>query len=96
MNEPPNAGAAAGCADAATGGDCDHRRLHARLTQLTDTVFEEILLLAPAPRGHIAPATAPLATRILHVAQLAAGNQALCRSLAALLDERARWTRSGT
>lgn len=80
----------------AAGGDCDHRRLHARLTQLTDTFFEEILFLAPVPRAHIAPATAPLATRILHVAQLAAVNQALCRSLAALLDERAPWTRGGT
>jgi hypothetical protein len=67
----------------AAGGDCDHRRLHARLTQLTDTLFEEILFLAPIPRAHIAPTTAPLATRILHVAQLAAVNPALCRRLAA-------------
>jgi hypothetical protein len=80
----------------AAGGDCDHRRLHARLTQLTDTFFEEILFLAPVPRAHIAPATAPFATRVLHVAQLAAVNQALCRRLAALLDERAPWTRCGT
>jgi hypothetical protein len=80
----------------AAGGDCDHRRLHARLTQLTDTLFEEILFLAPVPRAHIAPTTAPLATRILHVAQLAAVNPALCRSLAALLDARAPWTRCGT
>lgn len=80
----------------AAGGDCDHRRLHARLTQLTDTFFEEILFLAPVPRAHIAPATAPLATRVLHVAQLAAVDQALCRNLAALLDERAPWTRGGT
>jgi hypothetical protein len=80
----------------ATGGDCDHRRLHARLAQLTDTFFEEILFLAPVPRAHIAPAAAPLATRILHIAQLAAVNQALCRSLATLLDERAPWTRRGT
>ena len=80
----------------AAGGDCDHRRLHARLTQLTDTFLEEILFLAPVPRAHIAPTTAPLATRILHVAQLAAVNPALCRRLAALLDERAPWTRGGT
>lgn len=80
----------------AAGGDCDHRRLHARLTQLTDTLFEEILFLAPVPRAHIAPTTAPLATRILDVAQFAAVNQALCRRLAALLDERAPWTRGGT
>jgi hypothetical protein len=80
----------------AAGGECDHRRLHARLTQLTDTLFEEILFLAPVPRAHVAPTTAPLATRILHVAQLAAVNPALCRSLAALLDERAPWTRCGT
>jgi hypothetical protein len=80
----------------AAGGDCDHRRLHARLTQLTDTFFEEILFLAPIPRAHIAPTTAPLATRILHVAQLAAVNQALCRRLAELLDERAPWTRGDT
>lgn len=80
----------------APGGDGDHRRLHARLTQLTETFFEEILFLAPVPRAHIAPTTAPLATRILHVAQLAAVNPALCHRLAALLDERAPWTRGGT
>lgn len=80
----------------AAGGDCDHRRLHARLTQLTDTFFEEILFLALIPRAHIAPTTAPLATRILHVAQLAAVNPALCRRIATLLDERAPWTRGGT
>lgn len=80
----------------AAGGGCDHRRLHARLTQLTDTLFEEILFLAGVPRAHIAPTTAPLATRILHVAQLAAVDPALCRRLAELLDERAPWTRSGT
>lgn len=80
----------------AAGGDCDHRRLHARLTQLTDTFFEEILFLASIPRAHIAPTTAPLASRILHVAQLAAVNPALCRRLAELLDERAPWTRGDT
>jgi hypothetical protein len=80
----------------AVDGDCDHRRLHARLTQLTETFFEEILFLAPVPRAHVAPATAPLATRILHVAQLAAVNPELCRRLATLLDERAPWTRGGT
>jgi hypothetical protein len=77
------------------GGDCDHRRLYARLMRLTDTLFEEILFLAPIPRAQIAPPAAPLATRILHVAQLAAVDRALCRSLAALLDERAPWTRDG-
>jgi hypothetical protein len=76
-------------------GDCDHRRLYARLTLLTDTFFEEIVFLAPIERAHIAPTSAPLATRILHVAQLAASNPALCRSLDALLDERAPWTREG-
>ena len=58
--------------------------------------FEGIVLLAPVPCTHVAPTTAPLATRILHIAQLAAVNPALCRSLAALLDERAPWTRGGT
>jgi hypothetical protein len=77
-------------------GDCDHRRLYARLMLLTDTIFEEILFLSPIARAHIAPPAAPLATRILHVAQLAAVDPALRRSVAALLDERAPWTRHGT
>ena len=80
----------------AAGGDCDHRRLYARLMRLPDTIFEEILFLSPITRAHIAPAAAPLATRVLHVAQLAAVDPALCRSLVALLDERAPWTRHGT
>jgi hypothetical protein len=78
------------------GGDCDHRRLYARLMRLTDTIFEQILFLSPIPRAHIAPEAAPLATRILHVAQLAAVDLTLCRSLAALLDEHAPWTRDCT
>jgi hypothetical protein len=53
-------------------------------------------VLAPIARAHIAPPAAPLATRILQVAQLAAVDPALCRSLDGLLDERAPWTRHGT
>ena len=74
-------------------GRCDHVRLHDRLAGLTDTVFEQVLLHARIDRSLLAPRTAPLADRILDVAQLAAVDQDVCRRVAALLDQRAPWTR---
>jgi hypothetical protein len=80
-------------AQAPSVGRCDHRRLHARMTKLTDPIFEEILFYAEIERRHVAPPNAPLSARILDVAQLAAHDADLCRRIAALLDERAPWTR---
>lgn len=73
---------------------CDHVRLHDRLSQLTHTQFEQIVLHARIDRRLIAPITAPLADRILDLAQLAAVACDLCRRVSALLDDRAPWTRS--
>lgn len=72
---------------------CDHVRLHERLSRLTDVIFEQILFYARIDRSLIAPSSAPLATRTLDVAQLAAVDQGLCRRIAAELDRRAPWTR---
>ncbi|HEX8108884.1 MAG TPA: effector-associated domain EAD1-containing protein [Kofleriaceae bacterium] len=79
---------------------CDHVaaapndvRLYDRLSRLPDTVFEQIVFYARIDRSLIAPPSAPLATRMLDVAKLAAVDQDLCRRLAAELDQRAPWTR---
>lgn len=72
---------------------CDHVVLHERLSQLTHTQFEQIVLHARILRGLIAPVTAPLAERILDLAQLAAVAPELCRRVSTLLDDRAPWTR---
>ena len=72
---------------------CDHVRLHERLSRLTDVIFEQILFYVRIDRSLIAPPSAPLATRTLDVAQLAAVDQDLCRRIAAELDRRAPWTR---
>lgn len=74
-------------------GGCDHVRLHERLSRLTDVIFEQIVFYVQIDRSLIAPSNAPLATRILAVAQLAAVDQELCRRIAAELDRRAAWTR---
>ncbi|HEX3480706.1 MAG TPA: toll/interleukin-1 receptor domain-containing protein [Kofleriaceae bacterium] len=72
---------------------CDHVRLHERLSRLTDVLFEQIVFYARIDRSLIAPPSAPLATRVLDVAQLAAVDPELCRRIAAELDRRAPWTR---
>jgi hypothetical protein len=72
---------------------CDHVRLHERLSRLPDVVFEQIVFHARIDRSLIAPTSAPLATRVLDVAQLAAVDPDLCRRIAAELDRRAPWTR---
>jgi hypothetical protein len=77
----------------ADAGRCDHVRLHARLSRLPDVVFEQIVFYVRIDRSLIAPTSAPLATRVLDVAQLAAVDQDLCRRIAAELDRRAPWTR---
>jgi hypothetical protein len=69
-------------------GACDHVRLHARLSRLPDTIFEEILLYARIDRSQIAPRVSKLADRCLDVAQLAAVDVELCRRIAAELDRR--------
>ena len=74
-------------------GRCDHVRLHDRMLRLPDVVFEQILFYVQIDRSLIAPSSAPLATRILAVAQLAAVDQELCRRISAELDRRAPWTR---
>lgn len=74
-------------------GGCDHVRLHGRMLRLTDVLFETIMFCVQIDRSLIAPTSAPLATRVLEVAQLAAGDQDLCRRIAAELDRRAPWTR---
>ena len=72
---------------------CDHVRLHERLTRLTDALFEEILLHARIERRLIPARSAALAERTLELANLAAVDPGLCRRVAALLDQRAPWTR---
>jgi hypothetical protein len=72
---------------------CDHVRLHERLSRLTDVIFEQIVFYARIDRSRIAPPSAPLATRRLDVAQLAAVDPELCRRIAAELDRWAPWTR---
>lgn len=74
-------------------GGCDHVRLHDRLLRLTDVLFEQIVFCTRLDRSLIAPPSAPLATRVLDVAQLAAVDPDLCRRIAAELDRRAPWTR---
>jgi hypothetical protein len=74
-------------------GGGDHVRLHQRLSRLTDVIFEQIMFCARIDRSLIAPTSAPLATRVLEVAQLAAADPDLCRRIAAELDQRAPWTR---
>jgi hypothetical protein len=69
-------------------GACDHIRLHARLSRLPDTIFEEILLYARIDRCQIAPRVSKLADRCLDVAQLAAVDVELCRRIAAELERR--------
>lgn len=71
----------------------DHVRLHERLLRLTDVLFEQIVFYAQIDRSLIAHASAPLATRVLDVAQLAAVDPDLCRRIAAELDRQAPWTR---
>lgn len=75
------------------GARCDHFRVHDRLCQVTDVLFEQIVFHVGIERALIAPRTAPLAERVLDIAQLAALDQALCRRLSAELDRRAPWTR---
>jgi hypothetical protein len=71
----------------------DHVRLHDRLLKLPDALFEQILLVANVDRSLCSGRSAALAERVLEVARLAQADLALCRRLAALLDERAPWTR---
>lgn len=72
---------------------CDHVRLHERLSRLIDVLFEQIVFYARVDRSLIAPPSAPLATRVLDLAQLAAVDRDLCRRIAAELDQQAPWTR---
>ena len=72
---------------------CDHVRLHERLSRLTDVIFEQIVFYARIDRSLIAPPSAPLATRTLGAAQLAAVDLELCRRIAVELDRWAPWTR---
>lgn len=72
---------------------CDPFRIHERLCQLTDAVFEQIAAQAGIDRGSFAPRAAPLAERALDIALLVALDPVLCRRLSTELDRRAPWTR---
>jgi hypothetical protein len=72
---------------------CDHLQLYDRLSQLSETMFEQIVVHAGIDRGSVAPRAAALAERALDVALLAAFDPALFRKVSAELDLRARWTR---
>jgi hypothetical protein len=71
----------------------DHVRLYARLGQLTDAVFEQIVARAKIDPSSFAPRTAALAQRALDIAQLAALDPALCQRVSTELDRHAPWTR---
>lgn len=77
----------------ADAGRCDHMHLHDRLLRLTDVLFEQVMFYVQIERSQIAPTSAPLAMRVLDVAQRAAVDQDLCRRISAELDRRAPWTR---
>jgi len=72
-------------------GRHDHFRLHDRLGQLTDPMFEQIVLDTGLERTSIAPRAAPLAGRVLDAALLAALDPTLCRRISAELDRRVPW-----
>ncbi|HEX2690091.1 MAG TPA: CHAT domain-containing protein [Kofleriaceae bacterium] len=72
---------------------CDPFRVHERLCQLTDAMFEQIAAQAGIDRGSFASRAAPLAERALDIALLVALDPVLCRRLSTELDRRAPWTR---
>lgn len=72
---------------------CDHVQLYDRLSQLSETMFEQIVTHAGIDRGSLAPRAAALAERALDIALLAALDPALYRKVSAELDRRAPWTR---
>lgn len=67
--------------------------LYGRLSKLTDSLFERIAFLADVERSLFPPRSAPLADRVLGVAELAKVDRDLANRIAALLDEHAAWTR---
>lgn len=65
---------------------CDPFRVHERLCQLTDAMFEQIAAQAGIDRDSFAPRAAPLAERALDIALLVALDPVLCRRLSTELD----------